>query len=224
MNRRRSLAIIAAALLITGLVALLLWRSEPRYGGLSLTDWAIQAQHYENLALTDKPDYLSASNAIYQMGPAAAKTAVDWLESDINWAYSPMAYWLHELRLPFNKEPRLNRQMAIPMLVRLSGEEGRSGIKERLWHLRSRPSMALWGCDFFDDLLLIQAHDTNRLADAIGTNFLWNSIVPSTPHFVIFNRAEKLLKLGPTGRRYVEAGLTNPNPDVRQVSQSILNR
>ena len=62
-----------ATVVVLTVVALLIWTSEPRYDGRSLTDWAIQAQDYENLALTDKPDYLAASNAIHQMGPAAAK-------------------------------------------------------------------------------------------------------------------------------------------------------
>lgn len=223
MNRRRSLAIILATTLITGLVALLLWRSEPRYSGRSLTDWAIQAQDYEKMALTDKPDYLAASNAIYQMGPAAAKTAVDWLESDINWVSSPISRWLPSLRRPFRGEPRLDRGSAIPMLFKLSGKDGRSSVGERLWRIRSKPSVGFLR-EYVDDLLLAKGGETNRLADAIGTNYLSNSAELQFHSSKAIFWAQKLRNLSPAGRRYLEAGLTNQNESVIQTSQNALAR
>ena len=119
MNRRRSLAIILATTLITGLVALLLWRSEPRYGGRSLTDWAIQAQDYEKMTLTDRPDYLTASNAIHQMGPAAAKTALDWLESEARWERIRSSEWIYPF-YPQSWNTDLDQQStAAAMILRL---------------------------------------------------------------------------------------------------------
>ncbi len=132
MKRRRSLVIILVATLITGLVALVLWRSEPRYGGRSLTDWAIQGQDYENLALTDKPDYLAASNAIHQMGPAAAKTAVDWLNSEVTWKKSALRLWIEKLAPRSGDIPRIQREVAAVMILRLGSEEAQLSVEPKL--------------------------------------------------------------------------------------------
>jgi hypothetical protein len=279
MNRQRKLLIALPAVMLLAVVALLVWRSEPRYGGRSLTDWAIQAQDYEKLGLTDKPDYLAASNAIHRMGPAAAKTAVDWLESDTRWERSPLRPWIEKIHLTSTEMPRLDRSRAISMIVRLTDEEGRSSIEPRLLAMLIMPehfpldvltnfsaetwkkieplilSTNMWAAQkallvgthwplaqkmdldriwtirsaatnerlvaFVDHLLMAQGADTNRLLEAVGTNFLRGPAGPADSD-VVHIHAWALFQLGSAGRPILEAGLTNQNQYVREKAAQIL--
>lgn len=273
MNRRRSLAIILATTLITGLVALLLWRSEPRYGGRSLTDWAIDAHDYDQLGLNDRPGYLSASNAIHRMGPAAAKTAMDWLESDARWEASKLRPWVEKYGFENLRSGFSERSHSIPMILRLVGDQGRQHIEHRLsaflsagikfiptnkldiiiakdWpriepfldlvfrrdSVRARgervDTESLWiglsrdnnvqSRGYIEELLLQRGSDTNRLAEAIGNDFLSSSGRRGDRYDAI-RMAFSLLKLGPTGKAYLTAGLTNNAKDVVEASTRALN-
>ena len=265
------------------LVALLIWTSEPRYDGRSLTDWAFDAQICEGLDLTDKPDYLAASNAIYQMGPAAAKTAVDWLESEERW--DQFLSWtridrFYQQSIGTNE---LERSIAAAMILRLGTEEARLSVEPRLmaavvdggfgdrvgvltnfsatiWpkieplllHTNSMvrrhaANLALlWAGDLkvnteilwqawsetnrmsfrgiSEVLLLRHSRETNRLAEAIGTNFLWGSDWMSSPLLSHFRRAPNLANLGPADRRYLEAGLTNEEAQIRFICGTLLRQ
>ena len=281
MNRRKGRLISIAAGLLLGLVAMLFWTSEPRYGGRSLTDWAIDAQNYEKLGLTDKPDYLTASNAIYRTSPAAAKTALDWLESEARWERIRSSKWVYPF-YPQSWNVELDqRSTAAAMILRLGSEESRLTVEPRLiadvggggdrfgdgvgvltnfsttawpkveplllhsnlavrgyaarlalhWagDLKVNPEI-LWQAwsdtnhepirEILERLLLRHSQETNRLAEAIGTNFLWGS----ASHLPDGRQAFILTKLGPSGRYYLEAGLTNRFEMIRLTSKQYLKK
>lgn len=285
MNRRKKLQLtLAASILAVALVALLVWRSEPRYGGRSLTDWAIDAQNGERLAQTDSPDYLAARDAIHQMGPAAAETAVDWLENESRWERNRLLNWIGGFLPQWDEPPRLNRTEAAAMILRLVNEDARARVESGLISMlagstdgftrqvgvltnfsastwtkveplllhtnpivrRQAASLALvWPRELkvnletvwrsraderfmgewslLEQLLLRHSTDTNRLATAIGTNFIWITGDSGSSTFVPFGRANNLAKLGAAGQVYLKAGLNNDDMAVRQASRVHLN-
>lgn len=281
MNRRRNLPILIAVGVVLALVAMFVWRSEPRYGGRSLTDWAMDAQICEGLELTDKPDYLAASNAIHQMGPAAAKTAVDWLGSEERWEQFRSWTGIDRFYQESLETDQLERSTAAAMILRLGSEESRLSVEPRLlaavasgrddfgdrvgvltnfstttWSKveplllhtnrivrRHASNLALrWTGDLkvnpeilwlawsdpdhksfqviTETLLVLHSLETNRLAEAIGTNYL--SQLPDG--FVSHQMAGNLAKLGPVGRYYLQAGTTNKSELIRIISTSYLKK
>lgn len=81
--------------------------------------------------------------------------------------------------------------------------------------------MAEWS--LLEQLLLRHSKDTNRLATAIGTNFIWIAGDSGSTSFIPFGRANSLAKLGKAGEAYLRAGLTNDDMAVREASRINLN-
>ncbi len=132
MNRRRKLIIALSAGLVLVVVALLLWRSEPRYGGRGLKEWALQAHDHEVTGRINDEGYRSATNAIRRMGPAATRTAVDSLDDLERWNKDPMRK-LYARFLPWIEDRfDLDKLTTARVILRTVDDGARATVEARL--------------------------------------------------------------------------------------------
>jgi len=97
MTRPRAIAITVTAILIAGVLIYLCLPKEPRYQGRTLTEWLNQADTAYAISRgkpQNDPQWLSASNAIQQIGADAIPLLLKWASANDSRPKAALILWL----------------------------------------------------------------------------------------------------------------------------------